>query len=194
MAKIHIIAGTPGIGKSTSGKFFLPPTIEILNHDNLQLYFKQKSAIDYEELSNLKANEFILRQLESNNDFGVELNLGFDNHYELLRFINKKHPHYEIEVVLFHTDNIQICIDRANLREKYGGHRVEIQIIEQMYKNMIFLLQNNANLIHQVRLIDVEVDRFRLVYSKEKDSIFSIKQLPNCVKSLAPETLNLERF
>ena len=111
MAKIYIIAGTPGIGKSTSGKFFLPPTIEILNHDNLQLYFKQKSVINYEELSNLKANEFILKQLELNNDFGVELNLGLDNHYELLRFIKNKYAHYQIEIVLFHTDNIQICID-----------------------------------------------------------------------------------
>jgi predicted ABC-type ATPase len=192
MAKVYIIAGTPGIGKSTSGKFFLPPTIEILNHDNLQLYFKQKRVIDYEELSNLKANEFILKQLELNNDFGVELNLGFDNHYELLRFIKKKYPHYEIEVVLFHTDNIQICIDRAILREKFGGHRVEIHVIEQMYKNMIPLLQNNADLVHQVQLINVEVDRFRMVYPKNKKNI-SI-ELPNWVKSLAPESLNLERF
>lgn len=192
MANLYIIAGTPGIGKSTSGKFFLPPTIDILNHDNLQLYFKKKSVIDYEELSNLKANDFILNQLELSNDFGVELNLGFDSHYELLRFIKKKHPHYKIEVILFHTDNIQICIDRAILREKFGGHRVEIHVIEQMYKNMIPLLQNNADLIHQIRLIDVEVDRFRLVYPKNKNNTFS--EPPNWVKSLAPETLNLERF
>ena len=192
MAKIYIIAGTPGIGKSTSGKYFIPTTIDILNHDNLQLYFKKKSVIDYEELSNLKANDFILRQLELNNNFGVELNLGFENHYELLRFIKNGYAHYEIEVVLFHTDNIQICIDRAFLREKFGGHKVETPVIEQMYKNMIPLLQNNAYLIHQVQLINVEVDRFRMVYPvSKKNSSF---ELPEWVKSLQPETLNLEQF
>lgn len=194
MAKVYIIAGTPGIGKTTSGKFFLPPSIEILNHDNLQLYFKRKRVIDYEELSNLKANEFILKQLELNNDFGVELNLGFDNHYELLRFIKKKYAHYEIEVVFFHTDDIQICIDRALLRQKFGGHLVEVHIIKQMYENMISLLQNNANLIHKIQLINVEFDRLRLLYPINVKANLTNSELPNWVKSLAPETLNLEIF
>ena len=185
------ISGTPGIGKSTSGKFFLPSTIEILNHDNLQLYFKKKDTVDYEELSNLKANEFILKQLELNKDFGVELNLGFDNHYELLRFIKKKYAHYQIEIMLFHIDNVQICIDRAILREKFGGHRVEVHVIEQMYKNMIPLLQNNANLVHQIQLVNVEVDRFRMVYPQNNKNI-SLER-PNWVNSLAPETLNFEK-
>jgi len=192
MPKIYIVAGTPGIGKSTSGKYFVPSTVKILNHDNLLLYFKNKSAIDYEELSNLKANEFILEQLNLNQDFGVELNLGFDNHYDLLRFVKKKYPAYKIEVLLFHTDDIQICIDRATLREKFGGHSVKITIIQQMYKNMISLLQNNASLIHDVQLINVEFDFLRVVYPINKNLLENFIELPNWVKELSPETLKLE--
>ncbi len=94
--------------------------------------------------------------------------------------------------MLFHTDNIQICIDRAILREKFGGYRVEIHVIEQMYKNMIPLLQNNVNLIYQVQLVNVEIDRLRMIYPKNKKNIPF--ELPNWVKSLAPETLNLEQI
>lgn len=56
---------------------------------------------------------------------------------------------------------------------------------------MITLLQNNANLVHQIQLVNVEVDRFRIVYPQNKKNISF--ELPNWVKSLAPETLNLER-
>ncbi len=89
MAKIYIIAGPPGIGKSTSGMYFIPPFIEIMNHDSLVLYYKYRQEINYEDLTNLKANRFILNQLANNNNFGIELNLGFDNHYELLKFIKR---------------------------------------------------------------------------------------------------------
>ncbi|MEA5460103.1 hypothetical protein VB796_13690 [Arcicella sp. LKC2W] len=192
MPKIYIVAGTPGIGKSTSGKYFVPSTVKILNHDSLLLYFKNKSAVDYEELSNLKANEFILEQLNQNQDFGVELNLGFDNHYDLLRFVKKKFYQYKIEVILFHTDNIQLCIDRAILREKFGGHAVKIHIIEQMYKNMIPLLQNNASLIHNIQLINVEFDSLKIVYPINNNLPSTYLELVNWVKVLSPETLKLE--
>ncbi len=68
----------------------------------------------------------------------------------------------------------------------------EVHIIEQMYANMISLLQNNAGLVHGIQLINVEFDRFKMVYPKNKNNISF--ELPNWVKSLAPETLNLERF
>lgn len=71
MAKIYIIAGTSGIGKSTSGRYFIPPNVEILNHDSLLLYYKYKKAVDYEDLANLKANDFIVKQLKSDIDFGI---------------------------------------------------------------------------------------------------------------------------
>ena len=63
MSKIYIIEGPPGIGKSTSGKHFVPPFFEILNHDSLHLHYKYKAEVDYEDLANLKANNFILEQL-----------------------------------------------------------------------------------------------------------------------------------
>jgi predicted ABC-type ATPase len=194
MAKIYIIAGPPGIGKSTSGRHFVPPSIEILNHDSLLLHYKYNEEVDYEDLANLKANNFVLEQLTEKNNFGIELNLGFDSHYELLRLIKREHSHYQIEIVLFYTDNIEICFDRALLREKFGGHHVDSDIILKMYENTIPLIKKSTHLIHGIQLINDDFESIELVYSKENDSIFSITELPDWVKSLAPKTLNLERF
>ena len=192
MAKVYIIAGPPGIGKSTSGRHFVPPFTEILNHDSLLLHYKYKEEVDYEELANLKANNFILEQLKDKIDFGIELNLGFDSHYELLRFIKKEYPFYQIEVILFHTDTIEICLDRALSREKFGGHKVDFDIIQKMYENTLPLLKKNAQLIRRVQLINVDFELIKMVYSTEKAAIFSITELPNWVKILSPETLKLE--
>ena len=193
MSKVYIIAGPPGIGKSTSGKYFVPPFVEILNHDSLLLHYKYKARADYEDLANLKANEFILRQLELKNNFGVELNLGFDSHYELLRFITREHSSYQIEVVLFYTDDMKVCLRRASLREEAGGHHVDANIILKMYENTVPLIKNNTHLIHGIQLVNVDFESIELVYSKEKDSTFSVLERPNWVNSLAPETLNLEK-
>lgn len=184
MTKIYIIAGSPGIGKSTSGKHFVPPSIEILNHDSLLLYYKYKQAVDYEDLANLKANKFILEQLTNKNDFGIELNLGFDSHYELLKFIKREHPHYQIEVIMFYTDNVEICLNRAALREKFGGHHVGSDIILKMYENTLPLIKKNIDLINGIQLVNVDFEFIELVYSRGKDLIFSITELPNWTKNL----------
>jgi adenylate kinase family enzyme len=108
MPQPFIIAGPPGIGKSTNGKKFISTNIGILNHDALFIYYRAKGEADYEDLSNLKANDFIQQKLSNNDSFGVEINLGYDNHYELLRYIKKKFPQYEITVCLFFTNDIKL--------------------------------------------------------------------------------------
>ncbi len=80
------------------------------------------------------------------------------------------------------------------LREKFGGHHVDSDIILKMYENTLLLIKKNVNLINDIQLINVDFEYDKLVYSRENDSILSISELPNWVKTLAPETLNLEQF
>ena len=165
MPTIYIIAGPPGIGKSTNGsEFLLNSAGEVLNHDKLTLYYKNKGQIDYENLSNLKANSFIQEKFLLNLDFGVELNLGLENHYELIRYVRKNHANYLICVLMFFTNDIDLCLTRAILREQAGGHNVEPRIINEMYKNSISLLRNNVHLINQLQLIDVDYLNTKMVY------------------------------
>jgi adenylate kinase family enzyme len=65
MPQLFIIAGLPEIGKSTIGKKFISTNIGILNHDALFIYYRARGEADYEDLSNLKADNFIQQKLSN---------------------------------------------------------------------------------------------------------------------------------
>ena len=90
MPQLFIIAAPPEIGKSTIGKKFISTNIGILNHDALFIYYRARGEADYEDLSNLKANDFVQQKLSNNDDFGVEINLGYDNHQSGCKKISQK--------------------------------------------------------------------------------------------------------
>ncbi len=195
MPLLFIIAGPPGVGKSSSGKLFQPPNIDILNHDALFIYYKAKGEDNYEDLSNLKANEFIQQKLSNNESFGVEINLGYDNHYELLRYVKRKFPKYAITVCLFFTNEIQLCFDRAIIREKSGGHSVSEKVIREMYENTNNLLQNNTSLIDNIMLVDIDYDAIDLVFelNPKENRLFVSSKLPEWVLVNFPKIMNLRK-
>lgn len=190
MPIIYIIAGPPGIGKSTNTKKVLPELIQTLNHDKLHAEYKYRQVIDYEERANLRANAFIKEKLLLKADFGVELNLGSDGHYDFLRWVKKFHPHYSIHVILFFTNNLQLCLDRALLREQAGGHSVEPAVIRRMYQNTLGLLRRNITLVAHLQLIDATYNRTELVYSgyyPAKTTEFTQTALPQWLTDHFPE-------
>ena len=79
MPQLFIIAGPPGIGKSINGKKFISTNIDILNHDALFIHYRARGEAEYEDLSNLKANDFIQQKLSNNVYSGIEISLWFDN-------------------------------------------------------------------------------------------------------------------
>ncbi|MFN3849805.1 MAG: hypothetical protein ACK4NY_10265 [Spirosomataceae bacterium] len=194
MPILYIIAGPPGIGKSTTGKNFLPTNIETLNHDKFLQYYKVNESTNYEELSNLKANEFIQEQLKEGRDFGIELNLGYDSHFDLLRFVKSQYPNYKINVCLYYTVDIQICIDRATIREKSGGHSVSEKVIHEMYENTIPLIQSNAHLIDGIRLVDISYSFIDLAFELNPDQniLFINSNLPKWITENFPKIVELK--
>ena len=80
MPQFFITAGSPGIGKSTNGKKFISTNIGILNHDALFKHHRAKGEVAHYDLSNLKANDFILQKFSNNDGSGLEINVGYDNY------------------------------------------------------------------------------------------------------------------
>lgn len=167
MPELYIIAGPPGIGKSTNGSLFIPQDIEVLNHDKLSIFYRNQSEFNYEDLSNIKANQFIQDNLLKSKSFGIEINLGFENHYDLIRYVKQKHSDYLIKVVMFYSDSLQLCIDRAKYREINGGHSVKVEVIIEMYEKTLLLLKRNAKWIDGIRFVDIIASQFvpEIVYS-----------------------------
>ncbi|WP_057938041.1 hypothetical protein [Algoriphagus resistens] len=103
----------------------------------------------------MKFSDLIKRELISGRDFGVELNLGFQSHYDFLKSIKSFNPNNSVEVVLFHTDDISLCLDRAKTRHEQGLHLVPPETIQEMYDNTIPLLKENLHLTTSLLAIDV---------------------------------------
>ncbi len=81
---IYIIAGPPGIGKSTSSFKYIPRKIPVIDHDLAAYQYKKEGFVDYQELGIMSGNQQIRSNLFEKIDFALELNLGFQSHYDYL--------------------------------------------------------------------------------------------------------------
>lgn len=161
MATIYIIAGPPGVGKSTNGTEFIPKNIDLLDADLIAHRYKEQGFLDYKDIGNWRFQSVLRDYLVSGKDFAVELNLGFQSHYDLVKRLKSFNKENKINVVLFNTNDLQLCLNRARIRHENGLHLVPPETIIEMYENTVPLLSENLNLFSSIIGIDV----------KEEDSI-----------------------
>ena len=160
---IYVIAGPPGIGKSTAGYRTVPPNLQIIDQDLAGQQYKKEGFIDYQQLATFSSNNKIKSFLFNNLDFAIELNLGFQVHYDYLKSFRNISKEYKIHLILFFTDYLEICLQRAAIRHKMGGHLVKPAIIIDMYKNTIPLFKENESLFHTKLFIDITPTKIELV-------------------------------
>jgi len=171
MSVIQIIAGPPGIGKSTRGPDYISPDLDILNEDDMRLKYKEKGFVDYNEYSIYRVQDIIKQKLIRDEDFALELNLGFPHQYEYA--ISTKHfsRSNKLHVILFYTNSLQLCLDRAKTRHESGLHLVRPEIVTQMYQNTIPLFKSNFDAIDHAILVNADTqNKFSLVAVYDKNA------------------------
>lgn len=181
MPKVYIIAGPPGIGKSTSGAAMIPDEINILDPDRIADRYKTQGFADYKDIGNLKFNELLKKELFSGNDFAIELNLGFENHYDLVKSIKHFNNDNAIEVILFYTDDLEMCHQRVQERHASGLHLVSPGVIKEMYYNTIPLLHANFNLIASLSVLNATRNagpRICLQFNRANKELITSNDLP----------------
>jgi predicted ABC-type ATPase len=151
---IYIIAGPPGIGKSTRGLKFIPKDIEIIDHDLAAYQYKKEGFADYKELGIMSGNQQIRSNLFAKESFALELNLGFQSHYDYLKSMANFDPTNKIHLILFFTDSLDLCLTRASIRYESGGHLVKPEIVTEMYDSTIPLLKENVYLFKSMSFIN----------------------------------------
>lgn len=160
---IYIIAGPPGIGKSTSGKEYIPENTTVIDHDLAAYQYKKEGFVDYKELGIMSGNQQIKSCLFTNEDFALELNLGFQSHYDYLKSLAYFDHSNKVNLILFFTESENLCLDRAEGRYKNGGHLVEPSIVKEMYKNTIPLLLENLKIFRTFTFVDIKSKSIQLV-------------------------------
>ncbi|MDB5090956.1 MAG: putative ABC-type ATPase [Mucilaginibacter sp.] len=168
---LYIIAGPPGIGKSTSGDEFINPDLDILNEDEMRFRYKAEGYADYNEYSIHRVREAIRRMLIRNEDFALELNLGYSHQYEYILSTKKFRAENKLHIILFFTDDIDLCLIRAKERHESGRHLVKPEIIREMYANTLPLLKDNFDAIDGLILLDANDDMgLTLIANYEKEA------------------------
>lgn len=160
---IYIIAGPPGIGKSTSGYRFIPAEVPIIDQDLAAYQYRKEGFADYQHLATLKSNQQLKEYLFANKDLALELNLGFPSHYDYLKSIAAFNTANAVHLILFYTDSVNFCLTRAEVRHKKGGHLVKPEIIIEMYEQTFPLLKENLHLFKTFRFVDVSTTSIREV-------------------------------
>ena len=155
MSQIFVIAGPPGVGKSTSGEKFIDAELEILNEDEMAFKYRTQGYPDYKEHAIQRFTQAIRTKLIRNDDIALELNLGYQEHYDYILSAKKFRSDNALHLILFYTDDVNICLDRAKARFESGRHLVKPDTIREMYDNTLPLLQQYFGQIASVYFVNV---------------------------------------
>ncbi len=134
MHNLFIIAGCNGAGKTTASFTVLP---EMLNCDvfvnadeiarGLSPLNPERSAID---AGRLMLN-IIDKLLAAQNDFAFETTLSSKGFAKTIRLAKQKG--YQVTLVFFWLDSVELAVERVKLRVNEGGHNIPIPIIRRRY-------------------------------------------------------------
>lgn len=174
MSVIYIIAGPPGIGKSTSGEKYIDPELDILNEDEMRFKYKAKGYEDYNEYSIYRIRDIIKSKLIRNEDFALELNLGFEHQYNYALTLKRFNAANQLRVILFFTDSLQLCLDRAKERHENGLHLVKPDIVTQMFENTLSLFKTNFN----------HIDHVQFIHADKSNTVISVAEFDMAEKRL----------
>jgi len=135
---LYIIAGCNGAGKTTVSFTILPEILnckEFVNADEiargLSPFQPEKVAIEAGKLMLKRINEL----LHSNQSFAFETTLATKSYKNLI--VKAKATGYNITLLFFWLQTIDLAKQRVEARVLSGGHNIETNVIERRYVNGI---------------------------------------------------------
>ena len=131
---LYIIAGCNGAGKTTASFTILPKILNCKEFINADEIAKGLSPFQPEKVS-FEAGRIMLRRidelLEKSENFAFETTLATKSYKSKIR--EAQNRNYNVSLLFFWLQNIELAIERVRTRVLEGGHNIETKVIERRY-------------------------------------------------------------
>jgi predicted ABC-type ATPase len=135
---LYVIAGCNGAGKTTASYTILPEIIECKEFVNADEIAKGLSPFQPEKVA-FEAGRIMIHRINDlineNESFGFETTLATKSYKN--KIINAQKLNYNITLLFFWLNNVELAIERVKTRVKEGGHNIPENVIKRRYVNGI---------------------------------------------------------
>jgi predicted ABC-type ATPase len=135
---LYIIAGCNGAGKTTASFTILPEILDCKEFVNADEIAKGLSPFQPEKVS-FEAGRIMLNRinelLETNQNFAFETTLATKSYKS--KIIEAKKKNYNVTLLFFWLETVDLAIERVKTRVIEGGHNIETEVIKRRYINGI---------------------------------------------------------
>ena len=136
MKKLYVIAGCNGAGKTTASYTILPEILDCKEFVNADEIARGLSPFQPEK-AGLQAGRLMLIRikylLEIGEDFAFETTLSTKSYVKLIE--RAKATGYEITLLFFWLNSVDLAVRRVKTRVKEGGHNIPEDVIRRRYKS-----------------------------------------------------------
>jgi len=135
---LYIIAGSNGAGKTTASYTILPEILDCKEFVNADEIAKGLSPFQPEKVA-IEAGRIMLERIDSLMRQGISF--AFETTLSTKSYKNKileaKKKNYQITLIFFWLNSVELAKERVSLRVKEGGHNIPNDVIERRYKKGI---------------------------------------------------------
>lgn len=169
---LYIIAGCNGAGKTTASFTILPDILDCKEFVNADEIARGLSPFQPNKVS-FEAGRIMLNRIEElfrdNQSFAFETTLATKSYKN--KIIEAKKNGYEVTMLFFWLNNIDLAIERVATRVQEGGHNIPTDVIIRRYKRGICnLFDIYMPIVDEYMIIDNSNGKREYIAIKQKQN------------------------
>lgn len=197
MAKLFVIGGCNGSGKSSFSRAITPIGVESFDYDKefLSIYNSMRDSELRTEIAHKKTRnllEFsVSNAIENDLDFSYETNFNSSPMFWPEKF---KQAGFELNLFFFCLDTLAKAKERVRIRVENGGHFVPDEEIEERYKLGYSNLNNQFSQFDFVHLLNSSFHKEvpHHILTLQRGKLMHLSEFPSFLEVLIPEIAKLK--
>ncbi|MBQ8837715.1 MAG: zeta toxin family protein [Bacteroidales bacterium] len=177
MARLYIISGCNGAGKTTASYSLLPEMLECSEFVNSDEFAKGLSPFNPEKAS-IQASRYMLLKirylLKKKSDFAVETTLATRTLLKTAKMA--QNAGYTVTLLYFWLNSPELAVERVKARVESGGHNIPEETIRRRYHVGIdYFFHYYAPICERWILADNSQIPFRVIAEGSKTDVINIR-------------------